>query len=162
MDFLNMLKGISLADLKDQDDRLWPSTLRVPGEVPAGESLPVVLDVSTLGVFLVLSMSGRFTTLDDNEGAFDSGVCNLSMTVKNGSGRVYIPDPIKLDLLLTPGRVKDSNTYQAAEPSGFLQFPGRPFVTLWQGKDQITHNVFNQAGYANSFEIAYHGFWVKR
>ncbi len=157
-DFKDLIQGINLAQLLAMDDKIQRATLRVGDTVPASSALPTTLNISNRGVFLCLSITGRFSTLDT--GPADTGGCKLSMAIKNGSGRVYIPDLIHLDSLFTPGRVKDSlDTTGAA--GNQLQFEGLEWVTVFRPTDILTHTVQNDAAYANSWEMAYHGLWIK-
>lgn len=158
LDFKDLIQGIDLGKLLENDARMWRATLRVGATVPASSTLPTVLSISNRGVFLSLRMTGRFTTLE--AGPADDETCKLSMKINNGSGRVYIPDPIKLDNLLTPGRVKGS--VAAGDLGGALNFPGLEWVTVFRPKDDITHTVTNDAAIANSYEIAYHGYWITK
>ncbi len=157
-DFKDLMQGINLQQLLANDDRIERATLRVGDTVPASSSLPTTLNISDRGVFLCLGITGRFSTLDT--GPTDNGICKLSMTIKNGSGRVYIPDAIFLDSLFTPGRVKD-----AADTSGAVAnqlFGMLEWVTCFRPKDILTHTVQNDGTYANSWQMSYHGVWIKR
>lgn len=138
------------------DEKIWASSLRVGDTVAAGISKPTTLSISQRGVFLVMSYTGSYTTL---QGATDDGVCRMSMKIKNSSGRVYISDPIFLHNLFTPGRVKDT-TQPAAAAGNQLQFPGLPWITVFRPNDDITHEVQNDATFVNSWEMAYHGVWI--
>jgi len=159
MDILKLIQEIDLKKLIEADKSRWTGHIRVGDSVPASTSLPTPLSISQRGLFLCLSMSGRFTTLD--AGPADNGTCKLSMTMNNGSDRVYIPDPVFLDSILTPGRVKDASAAGGAAGNQ-LQFPGIPFVTLFKPKDIINHIVTNTAAIANTWQITYHGLWLTK
>ena len=161
MNLRDMLQNLDVKKLMEADNRIWRATLRVGDTVPANQALPTTLNVSDRGLFLVCSITGRFSTMDHPEDAdVDTGVCKLAFTMVNGSGRVYIQDPIYMDSFLTPGRVKslDDN----GEPSGVLQFPGIEFLTLFQPKDDITFKVDNAAALPNTWQMSLHGFWIKK
>jgi hypothetical protein len=154
----DLLHGIPLKQLLAGDEKIWTSSLRVGDTVLAGKSKPTVLSISQRGVFLVLSYTGSYTTLA--AGPTDNGVCALSMKSNNNNGRVYFPEPIFLHNLFTPGRVKDVLD-PAGAASNSLQFPGMEWVTVFRPSDQITHVVQNDATADNSWEMAYHGIWIK-
>lgn len=158
LDFKDMIQGIDLPKLLEQDSKMWRATLRAGASVPASSTLPTVLSISNRGVFLCMAITGRFSTLE--VGPADNGVCNLSMKMNNGSGRVYIPDPIKMDNLLTPGRVK--STVAGANLGEGLQFKGIEWLTCFRPKDDITITVTNDAAIANTWEMAFHGYWITK
>ncbi len=164
MNLRDMLLNLDVKKLMEADNRIWRATLRVGDSVPANQALPTTLNVSDRGLFLCCSITGRFTTLINDETVQDNGVCALSFTMVNGSGRVYIQDPIYMDSFLTPGRVKSdlATNNDDAAPSGVLEFPGIEFLTLFQPKDDITFKVDNAANTENSWQMSLHGFWIKK
>lgn len=158
MDLRSLMNNLDVAKLMATDKKVWRATLRCGDTVPANSGKPTTLSISSRGLFLLCSITGRFSTL--KTGPVDDGVCRLSFSMTNGSGRVYIQDPIYMDSFLTPGRVKDGQDPDG-EPSGVLQFPGIEFLTLFQPTDEITFVVDNAADFANSWQYQFHGFWVK-
>ena len=154
----DLIRGIDLDKILANDQKIWPNRLRVGDTVDAGKSKPTTLNISNRGVFLCLSFTGSYSTID-NSPAADTGVCRLSMKVRNSSGRVYIPDPVFLHNIFTPGRVKDTADITGAA-SGQLQFPGEEFVTVFRPSDVITHDVQNDAIQPNTWEMVYYGVWL--
>lgn len=160
MNLRDMLLNVDIAKLQAADKKMWRATLRVGDTVNANIAKPTTLSISDRGVFLLCSITGRFTTMDDiDDSVGDFGECKLSFTMVNGSGRVYIQDPIYMDSFLTPGRVKDPAD-GSGEPSGVLQFPGIEFLTVFQPKDDITFMVDNAANHVNNWQMSLHGFWL--
>lgn len=152
----DLINPINLAQAQAADSKFYRATLQASDEVPASQSKPTNLVISPKGVFICMSITGRFTTLTG--AATDSGVCPLSMTWQNGSQRVYIDQPVYMDCLFTPGRVRVAGV--TGDPSSQLQFPGLPWVTVFQPKDTLIFKVTNDAAYANRWQIALHGIWV--
>jgi len=159
MNLRDMMNNLDVTKLIATDNRIWRATLRVGDTVDAGQAKPTTLSISSRGLFLCCAITGRFSTLQ--AGPADDGICRLSFSMNNGSGRVYIQDPIYMDSFLTPGRVKDALD-DAGDVSGVLQFPGIEFLTLFQPTDEITFMVNNAATYANSWQMSLHGFWIKK
>lgn len=159
MNLRDMMNNLDVPKLLATDNRIWRATLRVGDTVDANQTKPTTLSVSSRGLFLCCAITGRFSTL--MAGPDDDGICRLAFSMKNGSGRVYIQDPIYMDSFLTPGRVKDALDDTGAA-SGVLQFPGIEFLTLFQPTDEITFEVNNAADYANTWQMSLHGFWVKK
>lgn len=89
-------------------------------------------------------------------------MCALKTSWLNGSNRVYIDtqNPVYLDCLLTPGRVRTAGV--TGDPSSQLAFPGTPWVTFFWPEDNLIFNVTNEAAYANTFQINMNGIWLKR
>lgn len=156
----DLIRGLDLQAIQKADGQFDMGILSVSGTVAASASLPFQISVASRGVFLCMSISGRFSTL--TAAATDSGVCALKTSWLNGSNRVYIDvqNPVYLDCLLTPGRVRTAGV--AGDPSSQLMFPGMPWVTFFQPKDELTFNVTNEAAYANSFQINLNGIWLKK
>jgi len=159
MNLRDLMNNLDVAKLMETDNRAWRATLRAGDTVPASQAKPTTLSISSRGLFLCCAITGRFSTL--KTGPEDDGVCRLSFSMNNGSGRVYIQDPIYMDTFLTPGRVKNAAD-DTGDPSGVLQFPGIEFLTLFQPTDEITFTVNNAADYANDWQMALHGFWIKK
>lgn len=154
----DLLSGINLAQVQANDKLIDRATIKAGGSVAANVTTPVTVQVSKKGVFVCMAITGRFTTL--TAGPTDNGVCALSMTWQNSSGRVYIDQPVYLDELFTPGRVK-SSLDAAGAVGNQMQFPGLDWVAVFQPGDMLTFNVQNEATYANTWQIVLHGFWVK-
>lgn len=152
-----LIEGIDTAKLVENDAKMLRATLPVSDTVPLSSTKPTSFIVPPKGMFLCFSLTGSFTTLD--AGPVDNGLCKLSMKMRNGSGRVYIPDLLSLDLLLTPGRVKDPSVGGAAA-SNQMQFPGIPFATVFRGNDTLSFDVQNSAAIANTWSLAFHGIWL--
>lgn len=155
----NLIAGIPLDRILLNDGKIWINKLRVGDTVLAGKSKPTALNISTRGIFLCLSFTGSYTTMDNGDPAVDNGVCRMSMKISNSSGRVYIPDPIFLHNLFSPGRVKSAADL-TGEPSNQLQIDGTEWVTIFRPNDVITHDVQNDSDYDNDWEMSYTGIWI--
>lgn len=153
----DLIAGIPLAQVLANDAKIQRATLGVSDTVLASATKPTSYQVPPRGFFLCFSLTGNFTTVET--GAADSGFCKMSMKMRNGSGRVYIPDLVSLDLLLTPGRVKDP-TVAAGAASNQMQFPGLPFCTVFRPNDTLSIEVQNTSLAANTWALAFHGVWL--
>ena len=155
----NLIAGIPLDRILLNDGKIWINKLRVGDTVEAGKSKPTALNISSRGIFLCLGFTGSYTTVDLGDPNVDNGVCRMSMKISNSSGRVYIPDPIFLHNLFTPGRVKSKGAL-AGPVSNQLQFDGTEWVTIFRPNDVITHDVQNDGTFANDWEMSYTGIWI--
>lgn len=155
----NLIAGIPLDRILQNDGKVWINKLRVGDTVLPGKSKPTALNISTRGIFLCLSFTGSYTTIENGDPPVDNGICRMSMKISNSSGRVYIPDPIFLHNLFSPGRVK-SSVDLTGEPSNQLQIDGTEWVTIFRPNDVITHDVQNDSDYENNWEMSYTGIWI--
>lgn len=153
----DLIAGLPQAAILQNDQKIQRGVLPVSDTVNASSTKPTSYQVPPLGPFLVYAITGSFTTLD--AGPADNGICKMSMKFRNGSGRVYIPDLTPLDLILTPGRVKDAAVV-GASAGNQLQFPGMPFMTVFRSNDTLSFEVQNSGTYANTWNLAFHGFWL--
>lgn len=153
----DLVQGIPLAQVLANDEKMYRATLTIADSVPASSVQPTSYQVPPKGFFLSFAMTGRFTTLET--GPADDETCKMSMKLRNGSGRVYIPEFTDMDLLLTPGRVK-SPTVAAGDNGNQLQFPGIPWVGVFRGGDTLAFDVQNTAAIANTWAVAFHGIWL--
>lgn len=153
----DLIAGLPKDTILANDAKIQRGILSVSDTVPLSSTKPTSYQVPPLGPFLAYGITGSFTTLD--AGPADNGICKMSMKFRNGSGRVYLPDLVPLDLLFTPGRVKDAAVVGAMYGNQ-LQFPGMPFVTVFRANDTLSFEVANAGTYANTWNIAFHGFWL--
>lgn len=153
----DLIQGLPKATILANDAKIQRGILTVSDTVNASTTKPTSYQVPPLAPFLCYAITGSFTTLD--AGPADNGICKMSMKFRNGSGRVYIPDLVSMDLVFTPGRVKDSAVV-GADAGNQLQFPGMPFMTVFRQNDTLSFEVQNAGTYANSWNVAFHGFWL--
>jgi len=153
----DLIAGIPLAQLLANDAKIQRATLGVSDTVLASSTKPTSYQVPPVGIFLCFSLTGNFTTVET--GAADNGICKMSMKMRNGSGRVYLPDLVSMDLMLTPGRVKDPTVVGAAAGNQ-MQFPGLPFATVFRPKDTLSFEVQNTSLASNTWALAFHGVWL--
>jgi hypothetical protein len=125
--------------------------------VPASTEKPGKASVSNLGHFYCLFMTGSFTTL--KTGPADDAISHLRGLLEDGQGKRLFNDYAPLDLFLTPGRRKDAADLTGAASNNL--FIPIPFEYLFSANTDITLKVKNDAAYANSYTILFHGIRVK-
>jgi len=93
-------------------------TERIPlsGVVTAGATQTFKANVSNLGHFLCLFITGHYETLvsvtvDQVAKIIDDGICHLRMQMEDGGTgqRLLFSDYAPLDLFLQPGRIRSAN-----------------------------------------------------
>lgn len=151
-----LVDGVPVEKIKERDSRAWWQILRVTDTVPASSAKQATLNIDTAGHFVCFYVTGKYTTLA--AGPADSGICRLSMTMIGGQNRVYIPQPVDMDLLLSPGRVKDPQV--AGASLGTQLFYPLLFPALFRSGTDLQFNVTNGSDFANSYGLAFHGWRV--
>lgn len=145
----------------------YPEKLLLTGSIPAGKQLRNIVNISHLGDFLCLYITGSYTTLAMSEALIvDNGVCSLRGQLFDGTGnRQLFNDFIPLDLLLSPGRIKDTSAVNAIEASGTIEradvsqqlFYPMEFQHLFDVNSTIFFDVKNDSDAENQFTVCFHG-----
>jgi hypothetical protein len=150
----------------------YPEKLLLSGTIPAGKQLRNITNISHLGDFLCIYITGSYTTLVLDEGdIIDNGVCSLRGQLYDGTGnRQLFNDFIPFDLILSPGRIKDGaalnvfedyGTVVRADPSQQVFYP-MEFQHLFDVNSTIFIDVKNDSDADNSFNICFHGIRLLR
>jgi hypothetical protein len=140
--------------------------------VAANSSKIGKVSISNVGHFLCMYFTGKFTT-NNTGGAgagIDTGVNYLKGLLFDGAGqRKLFNDYIPLDLIFSPGRVRNgtaTNCYQpdgaiiTASGSNSLYMP-MEFEYLFQSNSDILFDVKNSSGLAIDYSICFHGIRIK-
>lgn len=150
-------------------------TERIPlsGTVPAGATLPFKANISNLGHFLCLSMTGRYETLASvTVGAatkiIDDGLCHLRMLIEDGGTgqRMLFTDFAPMDLFLSPSRCRSANATNnledvatfanRADPTPQLFFPTE-MNYLFSANSDIICRIKNDSNTPISFDVLFYG-----
>lgn len=151
---LHPQKILKMQNLQYQEKLLLSDT------VPAGTSQMARLDISSLGHFFCDFMTGHFWTLAiDAEEVIDTGVSYLRGKMSDETGmRPLFNTHIPLDLFLSPGRTKSSNsTTLAADPVSNNLFYPQPFQYMFTVNSGIIFDCINDSDVDLLYEIAFHG-----
>lgn len=149
----------SEAILKMQNKQ-YSEKLLLSDTVPANSSKLGSVNVSSLGNFYCLYITGDFTTVYDVESTVtDLGVMYLTGKLIDGSNqRQLFNDYIPLDLFLTPGRVKSANSAGVAtDAAANSLFYPQIFQYMFAVNSQILFDVKNSSNYANEYNLCFHG-----
>ena len=145
---------LKLQNLQYQEKLLLSDT------VPANSQQMGQINVSSLGDFFCLYITGHYTRLYlDDQTITDSGICYLRGKLIDGSNqRNLFNDYIPLDLFTSPGGVR-SALAAAPDPqpdSNNLFYP-QPFQYMFPINSQIMFDCKNDSDYANTYELVFHG-----
>ncbi len=150
---INPVKILKMQNLQYQEKLFLEDT------VPGNSQKLGSVDISSLGNFYCLFMTGSYTTLIVNDPADDDGVQHLRAKMSDGSNnRQLFNDYIPLNLFLSPGREKDgiSSGVLTDDPSGNLFYP-QPWQYMFTLSSQILFDVKNDSDKPNHYRIAFHG-----
>lgn len=144
--------------------------------IPAGTTKLCKTNVSNLGHFLCMRITGHFETLGkynvssgaiDNAGSIiDDGICHLRATIQDGAGqRIMFSDYTPLDLFLSPGRTRSldatnnlvvKTNIAAAQNAPNLFFPDE-FEYLFSANSDILMSIKNDSNVDLDVDILFHG-----
>lgn len=141
----------------------YSERLLLADTVPANSTKLGKVNVSNLGHFFCMFVTGSYTTLYDNAGnPGDNGVVSLSGQLIDGAGqRKLFNDHIPLNLWLSPGRRKDlSSAGVLTDPVGNNLFYPIELEYLFTANSDILLEVVNNSDNDNEYEICFHGIRI--
>lgn len=138
----------------------YQDALYLEQSVPANSQIDAPTLISSLGHFMLLTMSGSFTTLDTVAAVTtDTYVCPLYCQLIDGSNqRTLFESPVPASLFLSPGKENVSGVTQLNPPQPlFLEFP---FIYTFPINSSIIMRIRNSAAYANTLKVFFKGIRV--
>lgn len=147
----------------DIQNRQYSERLLLSDTVPANSTKLGKVNVSNLGHFFCMFITGTYTTLYDSAGTVrDNGVVTLSGQLIDGAGqRKLFNDHIPLDLFLSPGRRKDGTSLGVlTDPASNNLFYPIELEYLFTANSDILLDVVNTSDEANYYEICFHGIRI--
>lgn len=164
MFFNPLIKELDIDALFELQRVQYRDTIILEDTVPAGGTSIGRANVSNLGHFLCLSITGTFSTLYSPAAAIiDNGINFLSGQLIDGAGqRKLMNDHVPFPLWLSPGRRRDasSTTLATTDPVPNTLFYPMEFVYLFTANSEILLDTQNTADEDNSYEIAFHGIRI--
>ncbi len=140
----------------------YQEKLLLTDTVPASSQKMGTLNVSSLGHFYCLFVTGHYSTLALTASAppiLDDGIDHLRGKLIDGSNqRSLFNDYIPFDLIFTPGRKKDihSAAYLTDAVSNNLFYP-QPFQYMFTVNSEIMFDVKNDSDTDNYYDVIFHG-----
>lgn len=147
--------------------------------IPANSTKLCKTNVSNLGHFLCLRITGHFETLgkyNTTTGAvsaggsiIDDGICHLRAIIQDGAGqRIMFSDYTPLDLFLSPGRTRSidatnnlvpQTNIPVASAAPNLFYPDE-FEYLFTANSDILVSIKNDSNYETDVEMLFHGIRI--
>lgn len=146
----------------------YPDKIPFSGNIPAGQSLVLRANVSSLGIFICQRITGDFETKTlDGATIVDDGICRLRAKLTINDNRALFSDFVPLNLFLTPGRVRAAGIYYKnaagtiqADPSTSLFYPNE-FVNSFSMNTDILFEIKNSSTADNYVNILMSGIRIK-
>ena len=149
-DRLDIQKIVELQAYQYQD------AILVEGDVPANGEVDLVEDVTALGHFMMLSVTGSFTTKTAADA--DDGINHLFAKLEDGTNnRSLFGDFIPANLFLSPGRVRAVAGLGDASDQLFLEYP---FIYTFPMKGDILLRMRNDAAFDNHISVMFKGIRI--
>lgn len=141
----------------------YQNKLVLEDTVPANQTKLGKVNVTSLGEFYCVFITGEFTTLFfDDPDIIDNGVNYLRGQLKDGANnRTLFNDYAPLSLFLSPGRVRHGTATNVltSSPSGFVFYP-HPFEYLFPINGDILFDVKNSSNTINYYTLLFHGWYI--
>ncbi len=154
---INPEKVFALQNNQYQEKLLMEDT------VLAGQSKLGKVNVSNLGHFFCMFITGSFTSVASPAGAIvDTGLNYLSGQLIDGAGqRKLFNSRVPLDLMLSPGRTKSpTSTTVLTDPVGNNLFYPQELEYMFTANSDILLDVYNDSDESNSYKICFHGIRI--
>ncbi len=152
--------ALDIKHILDLQNVQYQNALYLEEEVPATSQRDAAVQISSLGHFMLLSMTGAFSTmyLDDQTPA-DDGRCQVFIQLLDGSNqRPLFEDFVWAGLFLSPGRFKAlPGAVGAQSDQLYLEYP---FIYTFPNNGQITVKIRNESDKHNIVRIMFKGIRI--
>jgi len=153
---------IDISQIIDLQQHQYQNVLYLEEEVAADTQVDATVNITALGHFMLLSMTGSYTTKAfDDPDVIDNGLCPFTVQLVDGSNqRTLFDDFVPANLFLSPGREKILAGAISADNRSdplYLEFP---FIYTFPLNSQIVVRIRNSANYANILKIEFKGIRV--
>jgi len=153
---------IDIGNIIDLQNHQYQNALYLEQEVPAASQVDASVNITALGHFMLLSVTGDYTTkYFDDPDVIDNGICQMTMQLVDGSNqRTLFDDYIPVNLFLSPGRVKAIAGAISADNRSDPLFLEYGFVYTFPKNSAIICRIRNASNYANRIRVMFKGIRV--
>lgn len=153
---------IDIGRIIDLQNHQYQQTLYLSQSVPANSQVDAPVNITALGHFMLLSMTGDYTTkIDGDPDPVDNGICNMLVQLVDGSNqRTLFDNFVPANLFLSPGRRKILAGAISADNRSDPLYLEYGFVYTFPLNSQILVRIQNAADYENIIRIAFKGIRV--
>ena len=150
--------AINAAKVLEIQNHQYQEAIPMEQEVDANTQIDAAVQVTSLGHFMLLSMTGSFTTKVEDDPVDDDGICRVFIQLLDGSNQRPLFDTFAAaNLFLSPGRVRAVAGVGAASDQLYLEYP---FVYTFPVNSQILVRINNTSDYANIVRILFKGIRI--
>ncbi len=138
----------------------YQETLYLEQSIEQATQIDAAIQVTSLGHFMLLSMTGSYTTLvDDGQGGVtDDGINQIFIQLLDGSNqRPLFNDFVAANLFLSPGRAQGVAGVGNASDQLYLEYP---FIYTFPMNGQILCRIRNTADTTNKVKIMFKGIRI--
>jgi len=153
-------QAIDIKSILAIQNHQYQEVLYLEQMVEAGSQVDAAIQVTSLGHFMLLSMTGSFTTLiDDGQGsATDDGINQVFLQLLDGSNqRPLFNDFVAANLFLSPGRVQFLSGVGDPSDQLFLEYP---FIYTFPMNGQILMRIRNTSDWTNKVKVMFKGIRI--
>lgn len=150
--------AIDVSKVLEIQNRQYQEAIPLEQEVAANTQVDAAVQITSLGHFMLLSMTGSFTTKVADDPVTDDGICRIFIQLLDGSNqRPLFDDFVAANLFLSPGRVQALAGVGNASDQLYLEYP---FVFTFPINGSILVRIRNTADYANIVRIMFKGIRI--
>lgn len=170
-------KIIEAAKLFKMQNQQYTERIPLSGTVPANGNLPFKANVSNLGHFLCLFITGHYETLASVTGGagakiIDDGICHLRMQIEDGGTgqRLLFTDYAPMDLFLSPGRIRSAKAtnnlldvalYANQADNAPQLYNAMENTYLFTANSDIICRIKNDSNTPINFDLLFYGILTK-
>lgn len=150
--------AINVRKVLEIQNSQYQEAIPMEQEVAANTQVDAAVQVTSVGHFMLLSMTGSFTTKVADDPVADDGICQIFIQLLDGSNqRPLFDDFIAANLFLSPGRVRAVAGVGDASDQLYLEYP---FVYTFPINGQILVRIRNTSDFANIVRVMFKGIRI--
>lgn len=152
---------IDISTIIDLQNHQYQNALFLEETVAPNSNVDAAVNVTALGHFMLLSMTGDYTTKIADSPVVDDGIPHLFVQLVDGSNqRTLFDNFIPANLFLSPGRVKSVAGAISADNRSDQLFLEYPFIYTFPLNSQILVRIQNNSDYENTLRIMFKGIRI--
>ena len=152
---------IDISRIIELQNYQYQNALYLEEEIPAASQRDAAVNITSIGHFMLLSITGSYTTKIADTPATDDNINHLFVQLVDGANhRELFDDYIPANLFLSPGREKVIAGAPADVPVSSPLYLEYPFIYTFPLNGQILVRIRNDSDYANRLRIMFKGIRI--
>lgn len=150
--------AIDVSEVLRIQNRQYQEAIPLEQEIEANTQIDAAVQITSLGHFMLMSMTGSFTTKVADDPVTDDGICRIFIQLLDGSNqRPLFDDFAAANLFLSPGRAQALAGVGNASDQLYLEYP---FVFTFPINGSILVRIRNTSDYKNVVRILFKGIRI--